>query len=83
MKWSKINDKLELKLTFNSQTELATFLLEVAQLADNANHHPDIEVKKAFELTLKLFTHDEGKITSKDIALSDQILTILKCSYDN
>lgn len=78
MNWSTKDDKMQLKLQFNTQSELATFLLEVAHLADAANHHPDAEVRKAFELTLQLFTHDEGKITEKDIQLSKQILGLLK-----
>lgn len=78
MNWSTKDDKLELKIRFDSQVELATFLMEVAQLADAANHHPDIEVRKAFDLTLKLFTHDEGKTTDKDVQLSKQILKLLE-----
>lgn len=78
MNWSINDDKLELKMQFQSQTELATFLLKVAQLADKVNHHPDVIVKKAFELTLQLFTHDEGRITEKDRSLSREILALKK-----
>lgn len=73
MKWSEENGYLISVNRFSSQTTLARFLLQVAQLADAADHHPDVEIRKAFELKLLLKTHSEGKITAKDYALAEQI----------
>ncbi len=73
MKWSKKNNRLELVLNFNSQTELALLFLKIAQLADDANHHPDVEVINCSTLILRLFTHDEGSITDKDYSLANEI----------
>jgi len=73
MKWSKKNNRLELVLNFNSQTELALLFLKIAQLADDANHHPDAEVINCSTLILRLTTHDEGSITDKDYSLANEI----------
>ena len=78
MKWSKKNDRLELVLNFNSQTELALLFLKIAQLADEANHHPDVEVINCSTLILKLFTHDENDITEKDKDLALAIEKIIQ-----
>lgn len=73
MNWQEEKGKLVKEYDFKSQTELAQFLLKVAQLADKANHHPDVTVTKASHLRLELFTHSENKLTDKDYALVAEI----------
>jgi 4a-hydroxytetrahydrobiopterin dehydratase len=70
MNWIIKNDKLTLEIDFKSQTELANFLVQVAENADKLKHHPDIFVTKAFHLKLELFTHSENKITDLDYELA-------------
>lgn len=45
----------------------------VADLAEQANHHPDIEVAGYNRVTITLMTHSERGVTEKDIALARQI----------
>jgi len=78
MKWFNKNGKLELTIQFKTQTELAFTFLKIAQLADDANHHPDAEVINCSTLILKLFTHDENTITEKDYDLALAIEKIIK-----
>ena len=78
MKWFKKNGKLELTIQFKTQTELAFTFLKIAQLADEANHHPDAEVTNCSTLILKLFTHDENDITEKDKDLALAIEKIIQ-----
>jgi len=73
MKWFKKNGKLELTIQFKTQTELAFTFLKIAKLADDANHHPDVEVINCSTLILRLTTHDEGSITDKDYYLANEI----------
>lgn len=77
MKWREIDGRLELHLRFYSQTQLASTLLEIAHLADKFDHHPDMDVRKAYELTLRLWTHDEGVLTAKDYQLAEVIEDVL------
>ncbi len=44
----------------------------VAYLAEAANHHPDITIQWN-KVTLTLWTHSAGGLTSKDFALAEQI----------
>jgi 4a-hydroxytetrahydrobiopterin dehydratase len=63
-----------LRKTFAHETfpEAIVFVNAAAQLAEVANHHPDIDVRYS-NITLSLVTHDAGGITDKDVALARQI----------
>jgi 4a-hydroxytetrahydrobiopterin dehydratase len=50
---------------------------EVAKIAGELNHHPDIELKNYNKLSVHLSTHDAGGITDKDLALAEKIDAIL------
>ena len=52
--------------------EAIVFVSAVAQLAELANHHPDIDIRYS-TITLRLSTHDSGGITSKDVALAKEV----------
>lgn len=71
--WETKNGKLVTNLKFKSQTELVEFLLKVAHLADEMNHHPDCKIHKAFQLEISLFTHDKNEITDLDHQLAQKI----------
>jgi 4a-hydroxytetrahydrobiopterin dehydratase len=75
--WETVNGKLLTNLKFKSQTELVEFLLKVAHLADEMNHHPDCKIHKAFQLEISLFTHDKNEITDLDYQLSQKIDRII------
>ncbi|MCZ8197588.1 MAG: 4a-hydroxytetrahydrobiopterin dehydratase [Flavobacterium sp.] len=75
--WETVNGKLVTNLKFKSQTELVEFLLKVAHLADEMNHHPDCKIHKAFQLEISLFTHDEEDITDLDYQLAEKIDSII------
>lgn len=75
--WETVNGKLVTNLKFKSQTELVEFLLKVAHLADEMNHHPDCKIRKAFQLEISLFTHDKGEITDLDYQLAQKINGII------
>ena len=48
------------------------FVNRVGEIAERANHHPDIEIKWN-KVTLRLSTHSAGGITSADLELAKQI----------
>jgi 4a-hydroxytetrahydrobiopterin dehydratase len=58
--------------------ELASFpqaievVNRVAERAEAANHHPDIDIRWR-TVTFRLSTHSHGGITEKDIALAGEI----------
>lgn len=44
----------------------------VAEAAEEANHHPDLDLRYPF-LAVKLVSHDVGGVTSRDLALARRI----------
>jgi 4a-hydroxytetrahydrobiopterin dehydratase len=45
----------------------------VGELAEAADHHPDILIHRYKRVTLTLLTHSEGAVTEKDVALAASI----------
>ena len=52
--------------------EAMTFVNEVAQLAEEVNHHPDIDIRYNHVL-LSLWSHDQNGVTDRDIRLAREI----------
>ena len=48
------------------------FVNNVGEIADDAQHHPDIMIKHT-KVTIKLTTHDVGGVTDLDIQLAQRI----------
>jgi 4a-hydroxytetrahydrobiopterin dehydratase len=61
----------ELVRTFKFETfpEAVTFVTKVADLAEEAGHHPDIDIRYN-QVRLALVTHDVSGLTGKDFALA-------------
>lgn len=45
----------------------------VADAAEAANHHPDIEIRRYRQVTFTLTTHATGGLTRRDLELAAQI----------
>jgi 4a-hydroxytetrahydrobiopterin dehydratase len=50
----------------------ARLFAEIAELADAAKHHPDVDVRYA-TVRVSVFTHSAGGLTEKDAALAARI----------
>ncbi|MFD2257565.1 4a-hydroxytetrahydrobiopterin dehydratase [Luteolibacter algae] len=48
------------------------FVNNVGEIAEEAQHHPDITIKHT-KVTLKLTTHDVGGVTDLDIELAQRV----------
>lgn len=73
MKWNIIANQFRTVVHFANQTELALFLVEVAQLADRSDHHPDLTIRHCSELSISVYSHDQQKITKRDHRLVEGI----------
>lgn len=78
MQWKTEHGRLVANFSFKSQTELAEFLLKVAQYADSISHHPDYCVFKCSQVRFSLFTHDKNQITTLDEQLAEYISTLFQ-----
>ena len=65
MNWSIIANRFRTVIKFANQTELALFLVEVAKLADQMDHHQDLTIRHCCELSISVYSHDQQKITTR------------------
>jgi 4a-hydroxytetrahydrobiopterin dehydratase len=70
--WKRRSNRLTKDFEFPSFRDSIVFVNRVASLADQFDHHPDIDIRYA-TVTLTLSTHDAGGITQRDLALAEQI----------
>jgi 4a-hydroxytetrahydrobiopterin dehydratase len=70
--WRLEGEEIKKQYEFPSFPEAIKFVNKVADLAEQADHHPDILINYR-RVTLALSTHDEGGITRKDFNLAEQI----------
>lgn len=70
--WAQHDDEIRKQWKFEDFTESMAFVNAVADLAEAANHHPDILIRYN-QVTLTLSTHSEGGLTQADIDLAGQI----------
>lgn len=63
--------------------ELATFVQaiavvnRVAEIAENDNHHPDIDIRYR-TLTFRCATHSAGGLTALDVSLAEEINGVIE-----
>lgn len=72
--WTYVDVDGHLKKTYKLQDFKASldFVNAVGELAEEADHHPDIVIQYN-NVSLSLRTHDEGGITEKDFQLAARI----------
>ena len=70
--WSRRGDALVKAYTFARFGEGIAFVGRVAKLADEMDHHPDIDIRYT-KVTMSLSTHDAGGITQSDLELAGKI----------
>ena len=71
--WDDDGTALTRELTFADFASAIAFVNRVAQVAEAANHHPDILVHGWNHVRLSLFTHSAGQVTDADHALARTI----------
>ncbi len=75
--WKVENNVLNRQVVFDDLTSAIHFINRLAKLAEDAAHHPDINIRYNV-VKLYLSTHDKGNtITEKDLKLAKQINQLL------
>jgi 4a-hydroxytetrahydrobiopterin dehydratase len=70
--WALKDGELVQERTFKDFVAAMAFVNDVAQLAEAAGHHPDIDIRYN-RVRLALVTHDAGGITQNDASLAQRI----------
>ncbi len=70
--WKFDEDKIERKFKFGNFAEALAFVNQVGELAEAADHHPDIKFGWGYA-KIETTTHDRDGVTDHDVALAKQI----------
>ncbi len=73
--WSRTDDMIVKTYELPTFPDAITFVAGVAELAEAADHHPDIDIRYR-KVRIALSTHDAGGITQKDFDLAGDIEAI-------
>ena len=77
--WTIENNHLTTIIKLNNFKEAIGMINKIALIAEEINHHPDIELFSYNNLKIKLTTHQAGnKITQKDLLVAERINKIIK-----
>jgi 4a-hydroxytetrahydrobiopterin dehydratase len=68
--WEEQDDALVRVFEFDSFPLAIDFVVRVADAAESANHHPDIDIRYR-RVTVRWTTHSEGGITAKDREMAE------------
>jgi 4a-hydroxytetrahydrobiopterin dehydratase len=70
--WKLIGDRIERIVRFDGFPQAIEFVNRVAALAEELNHHPDIDIRWN-KVRLVSSTHSAGGLTEKDFTLARKI----------
>lgn len=70
--WQLSGNVIQKQYVFESFMPAIRFVNRVAELAEAADHHPDITINYR-KVTMALTTHSAGGLTQNDFALAKQI----------
>ncbi len=71
--WAREGETIVREYKLADFAAAVAFVNRVAELAEAANHHPDILVHGWNKVRLELSTHSQGGLTDADFALATQI----------
>jgi 4a-hydroxytetrahydrobiopterin dehydratase len=74
--WHLEGDALVREVELASFPQAIQVVNRVAEIAENDNHHPDVDIRWR-TLTFRCSTHSEGGVTAKDTSLAEEIDSVL------
>jgi len=74
--WTRSGSVISREVELASFPQAIEVVNKVAELAEAADHHPDIDIRWR-TLTFRLSTHSAGGLTAKDFDLASQIDAVL------
>lgn len=74
--WDQDKKQIERLFEFDDFEQAIEFVNGVAEIAEEAEHHPDIDIRYN-KVKLILSTHSEGGLTELDFELAEKIDTLV------
>ena len=73
--WETNKKSIERTFEFDDFDQAIDFVNAVAEIADEEEHHPDIDIRWN-KVRLVLFTHSEGGLTDLDFQVAEKLDTL-------
>lgn len=70
--WERVGKTIVRVVEFEDFSEAIDFVNDLAEIAEEAEHHPDILIQYS-KVTLTLTTHDAGGLTEADVELAHRV----------
>lgn len=70
--WERKGNAIVKQYKFPAFADGIRFVVRVAEAADAADHHPDIDIRYT-TVTMSLSTHSQGGITKNDLEMAGKI----------
>ena len=70
--WTYKDKSIRKEYDFPSFRDSIVFVNRIASIADDLDHHPDIDVRYN-KVHLTITTHDSGGVTANDLSLAEKI----------
>ena len=77
LRWKREDQEIVRDLTFADFKEAIAFVNRVAEVAEEANHHPDILVHGWNKVRLSLTNHSAGGLTEADFQVARRLEALL------
>ncbi|HEY6252835.1 MAG TPA: 4a-hydroxytetrahydrobiopterin dehydratase [Candidatus Angelobacter sp.] len=74
--WQRQGKAIQRVFEFPDFKAAMQFVTKVADAAEQANHHPDIDIRYN-KVTTALISHDSGGVTQRDIKMAKRINEIV------
>ncbi|PPG27010.1 VOC family protein [Pseudoclavibacter sp. RFBB5] len=75
--WRVVGDGARANFRTGDFSKGAAFVAEIARAADDANHHPDVDLRYG-SVMVRLISHDVGDLSERDITLAARISEIAR-----
>jgi 4a-hydroxytetrahydrobiopterin dehydratase len=70
--WQRQGKAIQRVFEFPDFKAAMQFVNKIADAADQANHHPDIDIRYN-KVTMALISHDAGGVTQRDVKMAKRI----------
>lgn len=75
--WKVAGGGINLNVQTKDFAEAVWVISEIAKIAEELNHHPDLAITNYNNLSIKLMSHDQNAITTKDLRMVEKIDAII------
>ncbi|MDQ3621195.1 MAG: 4a-hydroxytetrahydrobiopterin dehydratase [Verrucomicrobiota bacterium] len=74
--WEHEKKHIERTFEFDDFTQAMDFVNSVAEIAEEDEHHPDMDIRYS-KVRIQLSTHSEGGLTEMDFEVAEKIDTLV------